>query len=440
MVNGLHDAVQTLVHLAGGPVQAHGVLAHLQAAGGHATGVRRLARGEQNAGLEEQVDRLQRRRHVGALGDADAAIAQQRTGILGVQLVLRRAWQRDIAGQVPRPLAGVEAQAGAFEFAQTAATHVLQLHQRFQLLQGLPGLVDQGAFGVGQRHHPPAQLDDLLRGVLGHIARAGNGHAQALEIAATGLEHFLGEVHAAVAGGFRADQAAAVGQALAGQHRGELVGQALVLAEQEADLPAAHADITGRHIDIGTHVAIQLAHERLAEPHHFRVALALGIEVRAALAAAHGQRGQRVLEDLFEGEELEHAQVHRRVETQAALVRADGAAHLYPETTVDLHPAGIVDPRHTEHDRPLGLDDTLQHAGFAVMRVGVEERPQGTQHLFHRLVEFGLIGVAALEPLEECVNGLGHVYTGIFSLCDASLPADSSNRERTATEQHDALV
>ncbi|CAM5262533.1 hypothetical protein SSTU70S_02686 [Stutzerimonas stutzeri] len=63
------------------------------------------------------------------------------------------------------------------------------------------------------------------------------------------FEHFLGEVHAAVAGGFRADQAAAVGQALAGQYRGELVGQALVLAEEEADLAAADADVTGRYVE-----------------------------------------------------------------------------------------------------------------------------------------------------------------------------------------------
>ena len=104
--------------------------------------------------------------------------------------------------------------------------------------------------------------------------------------------------------------------------------QPLVLAEQEADLAAAHADVAGRHVGVRADVAEQLGHEALAEAHHFVVGLALGVEVRAALAAAHRQRGQGVLEDLLEGQELQHAEVDRRVEAQPALVGADGAVHL----------------------------------------------------------------------------------------------------------------
>ena len=98
---------------------------------------------------------------------------------------------------------------------------------------------------------------------------------------------------------------------------------------------------------------IQFVHERLAEPHHFVVALALGIEIGAALAAAHRERRQAVLEHLLEGQELQHAEVDRRMEPQAALVGADGAVHLDAEAAVDLHLAAVVDPRHAEHDRPL---------------------------------------------------------------------------------------
>ena len=111
----------------------------------------------------------------------------------------------------------------------------------------------------------------------------------------SGLEHFLGEVHAAVAGRLGTDQRAAPVDALAGEHAGELVPQALVLAEQVADLAGAHADVTGRHVQVGADVAVQLAHERLAEAHHFVVAFALGIEVRAALAAADALGGERDL-------------------------------------------------------------------------------------------------------------------------------------------------
>ena len=85
----------------------------------------------------------------------------------------------------------------------------------------------------------------------------------------------------------------------------KLVGDALVLAEHVADLAAADADVAGRHVHVGADMAVELGHEALAEAHDLVVALALGIEIGAALAAAHRQAGQRVLEGLLEGEELE---------------------------------------------------------------------------------------------------------------------------------------
>jgi hypothetical protein len=91
-----------------------------------------------------------------------------------------------------------------------------------------------------------------------------------------------------------------------------------------------------RDVGVRADVAEQLGHEALAEAHDFVVALALGIEVGAALAAAHGERGEAVLEDLLEGQELEDAEVDGRMEAQAALVRADGAVHLDAEAAVDL--------------------------------------------------------------------------------------------------------
>jgi hypothetical protein len=222
------------------------------------------------------------------------------------------------------------------------------------------------------------------------------------------LEHFFGEVHAAETGGFRANQAAAVSHALAGEDAGELVAQALVLAKQETDLPRTDTDITGRHVDVSTDVAIQLAHERLAEAHDFSIALALRIEVGTALAAAHGQGGQRVLEGLLEGEEFQHAEVHRRMEAQAALVRADGAVHLDTEAAIDLDLALIVDPRHPENQRALRLADTLENPRSQVMRIGFEKRPQTAQDFFDSLVEFGLIRVAFFQARKEGFDGFDH--------------------------------
>ncbi len=101
---------------------------------------------------------------------------------------------------------------------------------------------------------------------------------------------------------------------LPGEDADELVADALVLPEQVADLAAADAYVAGGHVGELADVAAELGHEALAELHHFHVALAVRIEVGAALAAAHGKGGERVLEDLLESQELEEAEVDRGVE------------------------------------------------------------------------------------------------------------------------------
>ena len=155
-------------------------------------------------------------------------------------------------------------------------------------------------------------------------------------------------------------------------------------------------------------MAVQLGHERLAEAHHLAFTLALGVEVRTALAAAHGQRGQRILEHLLEGEELEHAQVYRGVEAQTALVRADGAAHLDAVAAVDLHLATVIDPGHAKQNGAFRLDHALENAGLAITRIGFEEGPQTAHHLLHRLVEFRLIGIALFQARQERIDGQRH--------------------------------
>lgn len=84
-------------------------------------------------------------------------------------------------------------------------------------------------------------------------------------------------------------------------------------------------------------MAVQLGHEGLAEAHDFLLGATLRVEVRAALAAADGQTGERVLEDLLEAEKLHDAEVDTRMETQAALVRAEHAVVLHAEAAVDVN-------------------------------------------------------------------------------------------------------
>ena len=139
----------------------------------------------------------------------------------------------------------------------------------------------------------------------------------------------------------------------------ELARQFLVVAEQVADLAGSHADVTGRHVHIWPNHLIEFAHEGLTEFHHLIVALAADREVRASFATAHRQGGEGILEGLFEAEKLQDAQVHRRVEAQSALVRADGAIELYAVTDVHLYLALVVNPGHAEGRDAFRLHDAL---------------------------------------------------------------------------------
>ena len=143
----------------------------------------------------------------------------------------------------------------------------------------------------------------------------------------------------------------------------------------------------------------------MAEAHHFVVALALGVKIRPALAAAHGESGQRVLENLFEAQELEDAQVDRGVEAQAAFVGADGAVEFNAVAAIHLHVAGVVCPRYAEHDDALRLDDAFEHFGGFVLGMGFHEGDNGLGHFLHCLQKFGLVGVARGNSVHKRLDG-----------------------------------
>ena len=229
-------------------------------------------------------------------------------------------------------------------------------------------------------HWLRAEVEQLLDRVLRDVAAARNQAELALERVLAALQHLVGEIDAAVAGGFRTNQRSAPAQAFARQDAREFIAQPLVLAEQEADLASANADVPGRHVGVRSDVALQFGHEALAEPHDFVVALSFGIEIRSALAAAHGQRGQRILEDLFEGQEFQDAEVDAGMEAQSALVGADGAVHLDAESTVNLNVALVIEPRHAEHKDALGLDDTFEQTRRLVLGVLGEDQPERVEH------------------------------------------------------------
>src|SRR5208283_5709211 len=377
---------------------------------------------------EEQPGSFERARHVGAFGNDLDPVVDEIGRVFGVDFVLGGAGERAVSFDVPQRVVAELHVSGHEDgflvlvriLANAAALYVLQFHDPGQLLTiDAVGIIDH-AVGIGDRDRLRAEVKQLLDGVLRDIAAARYQAGLAIERFFAGLQHFLREVHAAIASGFRTDQRTAPVQPLAGEHAGEFIPDAFVLAEQETDLASTHADIAGGNVGVRANVAAQFGHEALAEAHDFVVTLALGIEIRSALAAAHGQRGQRVLEDLLEGEELQDAEIDRGMETQAALVGADGAVHLNAEAAIDLDVALVVKPRHAEHKDALGFHNPLQDSGRDVFRMSLENEAQRVEHFLYRLVKFWLGGILRLHQ--------GHNIVGVI--------ARSLNRGRCGSYAH----
>ena len=302
-----------------------------------------------------------------------------------------------------------------------AALHFLDLLDHVQLDAVL--VVDV-AVGVAHGDHLRAHLRGLFTGIDGHVAAAADHHGLAGQGLAVGLQHVLDEIAQAVAGGLRPGQTAAVGQTLAGEHAFIQAGDALVLAVQIADLPAAHADVARRHVRVRADVAVQLGHQALAKGHDLPVALALGVEVAAALAAADGQAGQAVLQNLLKAEEFQNGQVDAGMEPQTALVGADGAVELHPVAPVHLHLALIVHPGDAEKNDPLRLHEPLQQTGLFVLGMLVKHGGNAFQDFRGRLQKFAFVGVALLQPFQNAGSISVHIeYPFLFSRAPCPLPS-----------------
>ena len=271
------------------------------------------------------------------------------------------------------------------------------------LLVHAVGVVDE-AVGVGEGDDLAAELQGFLGGVQGDVARARHADGEAVEALVGGFEHVLAEVDAAVAGGFGAAGAAAVGQAFSSQRADEAVLHALVLAEEVADLAGAHADVAGGHVGVFADVAGQLGHEALAEAHDFAVALVAGVEVGAALGPAHGQAGEAVFEGLLKAQELQHALRDGGVETQAALVGADGVVELHPPGPVGPDLAVVVFPGHPEDHDAVRLGHALEDLRVAVFGVLGDVGDDAGGHLTDRLVKLLFVGVPLLQAFHEGVD------------------------------------
>ncbi len=395
-----HDVLQLRVNLFEGPAQALRILGHLQSGGGNAACVGCLARAEQDAALLEIRRCVQGGRHVCALGHSEAAVCDQHLRVLQIQLVLGRAGEGDIALGAPYALAlMIDAVGAGFRILGQAGTLYLLYFDQCGNVNAVR--VVNPAGGVAAGDGLCAQLPCLLNGIGRDIAGAGNGDDLALQALAVAAEHLVREVQQAVAGSLSAGEASAVGQAFAGKHAFVQVTQALILAEKIADFAAAHADITGGNIGICTDIFIELCHEALAECHHLAVRLPLGVKVRAALCAADGQAGEGILEGLLKAKEFENAQVDGGVETEAALVWANGAVELDAVAVVYLHLSLIIHPGNAEHDDSLRCRQSLQKRTLAVcVLVLLDYDGQRIHNLRHSLDKLRLIRILLLDALQ----------------------------------------
>src|SRR5699024_8976375 len=370
VVDIAHDLGQTCLGEVEVPGVAAGVLLHLQGAGGHSAGVRRLARGEQDACVGEDLHGFRGAGHVRAFGQSDETVLDQSGSRVSVEFVLSRAGQGDIDFGVPDVSALVVAGPPASLCDVLGDPPALFELDALDDLRVDPVRIVDVSGGVGHRDDRAAEGGDLLRGVDGDVSGSGDRHGASVDALLRRGEHVLEEVDHAETGRFGADHGAAVGQAPAGEGAGcGGVRPAPPLPEQAADLPAADADVAGGDVSVLSDMAGQFGHQRLAEAHDLAVAAALRVEVRASLAAADGQPGDRVLEDLLEPEELDDSEVDRGVEAQSALVGTQSRVELHTESAIDLDDAGIIDPGYAEDDLPLRFAQTLERREFQVFGV-----------------------------------------------------------------------
>ena len=187
---------------------------------------------------------------------------------------------------------------------------------------------------------------------------------------------------------------------------------ASILSEKVADFAPTDADVTCRNVDILADMALELQHERLAEPHHFVFGLTFRIKVRTTFTATDRKAGQGIFEDLFKTKELDDAQVHRRVEAETALIWPEDGIKLNTETTVDLDIPLVINPRNTEDNLTFRLGETLDEPFICIVIVFTEDVLQTAEDLLSGLMKFRLARV----PLENLLVILINCFVDVHDL------------------------
>src|SRR5690606_28615379 len=191
----------------------------------------------------------------------------------------------------------------------------------------------------------------------------------------------------------------------------EETGQSAKLAEEISNFTRADTDVAGRDIHIRSDMPKLAVHERLAETHDFRLTLSLRIKVAAALTATEHLPSQCILEYLFKSQELQDAQVDRRMESQPAFVRADRTGKANTPGAVDLDFVVIVSPCNAKRVNAFRFGESFEYRCLDPFRMFIKHRGKRRNNLIHCLQELRFM----FQPTLQLGSNILHIVRGPFA-------------------------
>ena len=400
LVDVAHDLVELSIDFFVGPVEVHSVLGHFETRGSYTTSVDCLTRSEEHLLFYEVLSSFGRTTHVRRFSYDGYAVSVEHLSIFFVHFVLRSARHSDVYLLLPRLLASEELSVGELlsVVRDDVVTAGAEVEQRLELLGGVDTVwVVDVAVRTRDGDDLSTELRSLLSYTPSYVTEARDSYRLALEVDVVLLADVLYEVDSAEARRFGTQARATEGEALTGHRTRVLVSKALVLTVHIGDFATTYADVPCGYVGVRADVAPQLAHEALAESHDFAVALTLRREVGTALTTAHRQRGECILEGLFEAEELQDREVDRGMEADTTLVWADSVVELYAVADVHMDFTCIVDPRYTEGDDTVGLYEAFHNSCLFELGVLVVDFFYREKNFLHSLEEFLFPRVLCLE-------------------------------------------
>ena len=253
------------------------------------------------------------------------------------------------------------------------------------------------------------ELGSFLADTPANVTETSGGNRFALNVFAIVFEDIFQIVYGTITCCFRTDTGTAIAEAFAGQYAiFEAAFQTAVFTKEVTDFTAANAHITSRNVDIRTDVPIQGLHIALAETHDFSIGFAIRIKVCAAFSAANRKTRQRVLENLFETEELNDTGIYVFLETETAFVWPDCAVELATVTGVRMDFTVVIFPDNAECKHPFRFNHTIQEIVFFVFRMTFYNRIQRRQYFFYGLDKFRFIGMFRFDVFDYRCKILVH--------------------------------